>query len=270
MVSSAARLAVRAAAATAMGAKTEGIRLADCVPRELVDDIFAHALKKQTGVSLKYMLDFGSNPIERQLVLSSQFLHKELPVRLAHRVAELENLPYGLSSKSAILKVSRQQQQQQQLGGTLAESKHSVSTASLHAPAWALPACHPAQPLIGQAKASTYTAGIRHICACAAAAADPASALRLAPVQVRDWYVESFNELRSFPRIQVSSSHTVILQHKLPSAAAARHCSSTGSCCSQQVAQDALCCQVVLAALCCTVLCVHAHGFCVMCVTGCQ
>jgi pyruvate dehydrogenase kinase 2/3/4 len=104
MVSSAARLAVRAAAATAMGVK-EGIRLADCVPRELVDDIFAHALKKQTGVSLKYMLDFGSNPIERQLVLSSQFLHKELPVRLAHRVAELENLPYGLSSKSSILKV---------------------------------------------------------------------------------------------------------------------------------------------------------------------
>lgn len=73
--------------------------------REVVDDIFAHALKKQTGVSLKYMLDFGSNPIERQLVLSSQFLHKELPVRLAHRVAELENLPYGLSSKSQILKV---------------------------------------------------------------------------------------------------------------------------------------------------------------------
>ena len=50
-----------------------GIRLADVCAREVVDDIFAHALKKQTGVSLKYMLDFGSNPIERQLVLSSQF-----------------------------------------------------------------------------------------------------------------------------------------------------------------------------------------------------
>ena len=34
-----------------------------------------------------------------------QFLHKELPVRLAHRVAELENLPYGLSTKSGVLKV---------------------------------------------------------------------------------------------------------------------------------------------------------------------
>jgi hypothetical protein len=50
-------------------------------------------------------LDFGANPIERQLLLSAQFLQKELPVRLAHRVAELENLPYGLSSKPQVLKV---------------------------------------------------------------------------------------------------------------------------------------------------------------------
>lgn len=82
-----------------------GHRLIDVVNKEVVDDIFSHALKKQTGVSLKYMLDFGANPIDRQLLLSAQFLHKELPVRLAHRVAELENLPYGLSAKSSILKV---------------------------------------------------------------------------------------------------------------------------------------------------------------------
>ena len=82
-----------------------GVRLVDSVPRALVDDIFGHALKKQTGVSLKYMLDFGSKPIERQLILSAQFLHKELPVRLAHRVAELENLPYGLSTKPHVVKV---------------------------------------------------------------------------------------------------------------------------------------------------------------------
>lgn len=56
------------------------------------------------GVSLKYMLDFGANPIERQLILSAQFLHNELPVRLAHRVAELENLPFGLSAKPPVLK----------------------------------------------------------------------------------------------------------------------------------------------------------------------
>lgn len=104
MVSGMARAMVRAAVATE-AAVPKGARLADSLSREVVDDIFAHALKKQTGVSLKYMLDFGANPIERQLVLSAQFLHKELPVRLAHRVAELENLPYGLSTKPQVLKV---------------------------------------------------------------------------------------------------------------------------------------------------------------------
>lgn len=46
-----------------------------------------------------------SQPRIKQLLLSAQFLHNELPVRLAHRVAELENLPYGLSAKAHVLKV---------------------------------------------------------------------------------------------------------------------------------------------------------------------
>ena len=62
-------------------------------------------MRKQTGVSLKYMLDFGQRPIEKQMILSAQFLRAELPIRLAHRVAELENLPFGLSSMRPILKV---------------------------------------------------------------------------------------------------------------------------------------------------------------------
>ena len=87
-------------------AATKQVKLSDSVPRELVDDIFSSAIRKQTGVSLRYMLDFGANPIKRQLVLSAQFLHNELPVRLAHRVAELENLPYGLSAKPQVMRVS--------------------------------------------------------------------------------------------------------------------------------------------------------------------
>ena len=86
-------------------AAAKQVKLSDSVPRELVDDIFGSALRKQTGVSLRYMLDFGANPIKRQMVLSAQFLHNELPVRLAHRVAELENLPYGLSAKPQVLRV---------------------------------------------------------------------------------------------------------------------------------------------------------------------
>ena len=38
-------------------------------------------------------------------MVSAQFLHNELPVRLAHRVAELENLPFGLSDMPQVLDV---------------------------------------------------------------------------------------------------------------------------------------------------------------------
>lgn len=105
MASSVLATASRLGAQALKQAGQSSVRLVDHFPRELVDDIFAFALKKQTGVSLKYMLDFGSKPIERQLILSAQFLHNELPVRLSHRVAELENLPYGLSAKPHVLKV---------------------------------------------------------------------------------------------------------------------------------------------------------------------
>lgn len=91
----------------AMRAESSGAatKLADTVSRSVADDIFSCALKRQTGVTLRHMMDFGSNPVERQLKISAQFLRAELPIRLAHRVAELENLPYGLSAKNHILKV---------------------------------------------------------------------------------------------------------------------------------------------------------------------
>ncbi|XP_020108701.1 pyruvate dehydrogenase (acetyl-transferring) kinase, mitochondrial [Ananas comosus] len=60
---------------------------------------------KQTGVSLRYMMEFGSRPTAKNLLLSAQFLHKELPIRIARRAIELENLPFGLSHKPAVLKV---------------------------------------------------------------------------------------------------------------------------------------------------------------------
>jgi hypothetical protein len=43
---------------------------------------------------------------ERTLLLAAQFLHKELPIRIARRALDLDSLPFGLSTKPAILKVS--------------------------------------------------------------------------------------------------------------------------------------------------------------------
>eukprot|EP00245_Coleochaete_scutata_P003465 TRINITY_DN1509_c1_g1_i1.p1 TRINITY_DN1509_c1_g1~~TRINITY_DN1509_c1_g1_i1.p1 ORF type:complete len:373 (-),score=70.70 TRINITY_DN1509_c1_g1_i1:790-1908(-) len=81
-------------------------RLAETLPRNVLDDIYRLSCKKQTSISLKYMMDFGAHPAtERSLLQAAKFLHSELPVRLAHRVKELENLPHGLSAKAPVLKV---------------------------------------------------------------------------------------------------------------------------------------------------------------------
>uniref|UniRef100_A0A0C9S0X8 Protein-serine/threonine kinase n=1 Tax=Wollemia nobilis TaxID=56998 RepID=A0A0C9S0X8_9CONI len=80
-------------------------KLAEAFSRSVVEDIERCSSMKQTGVSLKYMMAFGSKPTAKNLLYAAQFLHKELPIRLAHRVMELVNLPYGLSSKPPVLTV---------------------------------------------------------------------------------------------------------------------------------------------------------------------
>ncbi|KDP28004.1 hypothetical protein JCGZ_19084 [Jatropha curcas] len=73
--------------------------------KSLIEDVQRWGAMKQTGVSLRYMMEFGSRPTQRNLLISAQFLHKELPIRIARRAIELETLPYGLSEKPAVLKV---------------------------------------------------------------------------------------------------------------------------------------------------------------------
>ncbi|KAL2327517.1 hypothetical protein Fmac_020944 [Flemingia macrophylla] len=73
--------------------------------KSLIEEVHRWGCLKQTGVSLRYMMEFGSKPTDRNLLISAQFLHKELAIRIARRAIELENLPYGLSQKPAVLKV---------------------------------------------------------------------------------------------------------------------------------------------------------------------
>ncbi|MBA0848876.1 hypothetical protein Goshw_008252 [Gossypium schwendimanii] len=73
--------------------------------KTLIEEVHKWGCMKQTGVSLRYMMEFGSKPTQRNLLISGQFLHKELPIRIARRAIELESLPYGLSEKPAVLKV---------------------------------------------------------------------------------------------------------------------------------------------------------------------
>ncbi|KAG6877459.1 hypothetical protein C0992_009933 [Termitomyces sp. T32_za158] len=71
----------------------------------LWDKIHHFASFPQTGVSLQQMVLFGQNPSQGTLLKASQFLAEELPVRLAHRVKELSELPHGLSDMPSIRKV---------------------------------------------------------------------------------------------------------------------------------------------------------------------
>jgi pyruvate dehydrogenase kinase 2/3/4 len=72
---------------------------------QLYDKIKYFAKFPQTGVSLRQMVMFGQKPSQGTLYKASQFLHEELPIRLAHRVKELEELPRSLSQMPSIVKV---------------------------------------------------------------------------------------------------------------------------------------------------------------------
>lgn len=72
---------------------------------ELSNTIKHYANFPATGVSLRQMVQFGSNPSTGTLFRASQFLSEELPIRLAHRVEELADLPDGLNEMPSIKRV---------------------------------------------------------------------------------------------------------------------------------------------------------------------
>jgi len=59
----------------------------------------------QTSVSLRQMVEFGQKPSQGTILKATQFLKEELPIRLAHRVVELENLPHDLSAMPSVVRV---------------------------------------------------------------------------------------------------------------------------------------------------------------------
>jgi len=73
---------------------------------QLLDDVRRLSEMRQTGVSMKSLLEFGQKPTAERLVTACVFLHHELPIRLAHRVKDLADLPYGLSDMPSVRKVS--------------------------------------------------------------------------------------------------------------------------------------------------------------------
>ncbi|GKT86960.1 hypothetical protein Ct61P_04810 [Colletotrichum tofieldiae] len=71
----------------------------------LMDTIRHYASFPATGVSLRQMVQFGEKPSVGTLFRASQFLAEELPIRLAHRVQELDELPDGLNDMPSVKRV---------------------------------------------------------------------------------------------------------------------------------------------------------------------
>jgi pyruvate dehydrogenase kinase 2/3/4 len=74
-------------------------------PSALLDNVQRLSKIPQTSVSLKEMVQFGRIPTQQVVFRGCQFLSKELPIRLAHRVTQLENLPHDLSKMPSIINV---------------------------------------------------------------------------------------------------------------------------------------------------------------------
>lgn len=73
--------------------------------KALKDQIYKYAAFKQTSISLRQMVQFGSNPSPGSVFLASQFIVEELPIRLAKKVKDLDNAPLGLSKMPSTIKV---------------------------------------------------------------------------------------------------------------------------------------------------------------------
>lgn len=75
------------------------------ISAETASRIAHYARFPPTALSLAQMAQFGQNLSTATVYRSAQFMGDELPVRLAHRVRELENLPDGLSDVPSIKRV---------------------------------------------------------------------------------------------------------------------------------------------------------------------
>ena len=60
-----------------------------------------------TSLSLNDLYRVASSPTDEQNLLNAQFVRRELPIRYAHRCAQLRNLPFGLAADERIEHAAR-------------------------------------------------------------------------------------------------------------------------------------------------------------------
>ena len=75
------------------------------LPRGLRHAVQQYSKRKATPVSLREMVALTRRPDPSVLFNSSLFLAEELPIRLSHRINELEHLPHNLEKHPSVRKV---------------------------------------------------------------------------------------------------------------------------------------------------------------------
>jgi pyruvate dehydrogenase kinase 2/3/4 len=78
------------------------LRQVDIDPKQLL----ALASQKPTPLRLADMYKYGNSVDVQQRLRNAQFLHREMPIRIAQRVVDLLTLPYGLSEARPIRQVA--------------------------------------------------------------------------------------------------------------------------------------------------------------------
>ena len=89
------------------------------------------ARQRATAVSLRDLWKHGHKPSPSVRLQNAIFLQHELPIRMAQRIEELRNLPFGLAADERIEHAARTYEQQPSRPGGEANQVHLLVRAGL-------------------------------------------------------------------------------------------------------------------------------------------
>jgi len=72
---------------------------------QFYNKIFDYSLKRTTHVKFADILNSMSISHKNRVAISSKYIHSEMPIRMANRVTDLNNLPFGLTKNHSVNKV---------------------------------------------------------------------------------------------------------------------------------------------------------------------
>lgn len=65
----------------------------------------AYASKPATRLTLRQLVFFGKSMNEERLIKSANYVRTELPIRIAHRLRDMQALPYVVVTQEGVAKV---------------------------------------------------------------------------------------------------------------------------------------------------------------------